>query len=120
MFENGLETDSEETVCKKRDILTEDDRSVEKDPLFLTDPDNIISKDEDHLRNGEVISIYAFLHLTAVHFYEVAILYVLLRCESYKNIKCKNCGPTLKPHATGVRTDIYIYTVIVTNCHETL
>ncbi|XP_056597354.1 zinc finger protein ZFPM2b [Triplophysa dalaica] len=55
VFENGLETDSEETVCKKRDILTEDDRSVEEDPLFLTDPDNIISKDEDHLRNGEMI-----------------------------------------------------------------
>lgn len=60
VFENGLETDVEETVCEKREILTEDDRSVEDDSLFLTDPDRIVSKDEDHLTNGKVISSYDF------------------------------------------------------------
>lgn len=57
MFENGLETDSEEMVCEKKEILTEEDRSVEDDPLYFSDPENVISKDGDHLKNGELISI---------------------------------------------------------------
>ncbi|XP_048057910.1 zinc finger protein ZFPM2b isoform X1 [Megalobrama amblycephala] len=53
MFENGLETDSEEMVCEKKEILKED-RSVEDDPLYFSDPENVISKDGDHLKNGEL------------------------------------------------------------------
>jgi len=48
MLENGLETESEEKVCEK-EISKEDD---------LSDPENIISKDGDHLKNGELISHY--------------------------------------------------------------
>ncbi|XP_039536375.1 zinc finger protein ZFPM2b isoform X1 [Pimephales promelas] len=44
MLENGLETESEEKVCEK-EISKEDD---------LSDPENIISKDGDHLKNGEM------------------------------------------------------------------
>ncbi|XDV34456.1 hypothetical protein PO909_004614 [Leuciscus waleckii] len=54
MFENGLETESEETVCEKKEISKEEDRSVEDDPLYFSDPENIISKDGDHLKNGEM------------------------------------------------------------------
>ncbi|XP_051729767.1 zinc finger protein ZFPM2b isoform X2 [Ctenopharyngodon idella] len=54
MFENGIETDSEEMVCEKKEILKEEDRSVEDDPLYFSDPENIISKDGDHLKNGEL------------------------------------------------------------------
>ncbi|XP_067282230.1 zinc finger protein ZFPM2b isoform X2 [Pseudorasbora parva] len=54
MFENGLETESEETACEKKEILKEEDRSVEDDPLYFSDPENIISKDGDHLKNGEM------------------------------------------------------------------
>lgn len=57
MFENGLETDSEEMVCEKKEILKDEDRSVEDDPLYFSDPENVISKDGDHLKNGELISI---------------------------------------------------------------
>ncbi|XP_050991932.1 zinc finger protein ZFPM2b isoform X2 [Labeo rohita] len=52
VFENGLETDSEET--EKKEILKEEDGSVEDDPLYYSDPENGVSKDGDHLRNGEM------------------------------------------------------------------
>ncbi|XP_077052746.1 zinc finger protein ZFPM2b [Siphateles boraxobius] len=54
MFENGLETESEETVCEKKEISKEEDRSVEDDPLYFSDPENIISKHGDHLKNGDM------------------------------------------------------------------
>uniref|UniRef100_A0A8C2INF6 Zinc finger protein, FOG family member 2b n=1 Tax=Cyprinus carpio TaxID=7962 RepID=A0A8C2INF6_CYPCA len=44
VFENGLETE----------ILKEEDGSVEDDPLYYSDPENIVSKDGDHSRNGEM------------------------------------------------------------------
>uniref|UniRef100_A0A8C1BBC6 Zinc finger protein ZFPM2 n=1 Tax=Cyprinus carpio carpio TaxID=630221 RepID=A0A8C1BBC6_CYPCA len=44
LFENGLETE----------ILKEEDGSVEDDPLYYSDPENIVSKDGDHSRNGEL------------------------------------------------------------------
>uniref|UniRef100_A0A8C1IPH5 Zinc finger protein, FOG family member 2b n=1 Tax=Cyprinus carpio TaxID=7962 RepID=A0A8C1IPH5_CYPCA len=44
LFENGLETE----------ILKEEDGSVEDDPLYYSDPENIVSKDGDHSRNGEM------------------------------------------------------------------
>ncbi|KAK2887273.1 hypothetical protein Q8A67_015501 [Cirrhinus molitorella] len=52
VFENGLEMDSEET--EKKEILKEEDGSVEDDPLYYSDPENVVSKDGDHLRNGEM------------------------------------------------------------------
>ncbi|XP_042601166.1 zinc finger protein ZFPM2b isoform X3 [Cyprinus carpio] len=52
MLDNGLETDSEET--EKKEILKEEDRSVEDDSLFYSDPEHVVSKDGDHLRNGEM------------------------------------------------------------------
>ncbi|XP_056336292.1 zinc finger protein ZFPM2b isoform X1 [Danio aesculapii] len=54
VFENGLEADSEETLCETKEILKEEDRSVEDDPIYFSDPENGISKDGDHLRNGEM------------------------------------------------------------------
>lgn len=100
-------------MCEKREILTEDDRSVEEDPLFLTDPDSIISKDEDHLRNSKLISFHGLLYILTrslrkdvfsmyLIFYELA-MFVFLQCESYKNIcllKIQKRGSTLKPHVT--------------------
>ncbi|XP_055075464.2 zinc finger protein ZFPM2b [Misgurnus anguillicaudatus] len=53
VLENGLETVSEEILCEKREILTENDRSVEEDSLFPTDPGSINCKDGDHLMNGK-------------------------------------------------------------------
>ncbi|XP_059412813.1 zinc finger protein ZFPM2-like isoform X2 [Carassius carassius] len=53
MFDNGLETDSEETE-KKEIVKEEEDGSVEDDSLFYSDPENVVSKDGDHLRNGEM------------------------------------------------------------------
>ncbi|XP_016427027.1 zinc finger protein ZFPM2-like [Sinocyclocheilus rhinocerous] len=53
VFENGLETDSEET--EKKEILKEEDGSVEDDPLYYSDPENVVSKDGDHSRNGEMV-----------------------------------------------------------------
>ncbi|XP_042631935.1 zinc finger protein ZFPM2-like isoform X3 [Cyprinus carpio] len=44
LFENGLETE----------ILKEEDGSVEDDPLYYSDPENIVSKDGDHSRNGKM------------------------------------------------------------------
>uniref|UniRef100_A0A8C2PTF3 Zinc finger protein, FOG family member 2b n=1 Tax=Cyprinus carpio TaxID=7962 RepID=A0A8C2PTF3_CYPCA len=44
VFENGLETE----------ILKEEDGSVEDDPLYYSDPENIVSKDGDHSRNVEL------------------------------------------------------------------
>ncbi|XP_016343021.1 zinc finger protein ZFPM2b isoform X2 [Sinocyclocheilus anshuiensis] len=52
VFENGLETDSEET--EKKEILKEEDGSVEDDLLYYSDPENVVSKDGDHSRNGEM------------------------------------------------------------------
>uniref|UniRef100_A0A8C1BC05 Zinc finger protein ZFPM2 n=1 Tax=Cyprinus carpio carpio TaxID=630221 RepID=A0A8C1BC05_CYPCA len=52
MLDNGLETDSEET--EKKEILKEEDGSVEDDSLFYSDPEHVVSKDGDHLRNGEM------------------------------------------------------------------
>ncbi|XP_026144213.1 zinc finger protein ZFPM2b isoform X2 [Carassius auratus] len=52
MFDSGLETDSEET--EKKEIVKEEDGSVEDDSLFSSDPENVVSKDGDHLRNGEM------------------------------------------------------------------
>ncbi len=49
VFDNGLETDSE-----KKEILKEEDGSVEDDPLYYSDAENVVSKDGDHLRNGEL------------------------------------------------------------------
>ncbi|XP_005159618.1 zinc finger protein ZFPM2b isoform X1 [Danio rerio] len=54
VFENGLEADSEETLCEKKEILKEEDQSVEDDPIYFSDPENGISKDGDHSRNGEM------------------------------------------------------------------
>ncbi len=51
LFDNGLETDSEET--EKKEILKEDG-SVEDDLLYYSDAENVVSKDGDHLRNGEL------------------------------------------------------------------
>ncbi|XP_016110844.1 zinc finger protein ZFPM2-like [Sinocyclocheilus grahami] len=51
VFENGLETDSEE--MEKKEILKEDG-SVEDDLLYYSDPENVVSKDGDHSRNGEM------------------------------------------------------------------
>ncbi|XP_043074438.1 zinc finger protein ZFPM2b isoform X2 [Puntigrus tetrazona] len=52
VFENGLEMDSEET--EKKEMLKEEDGSVEDDPLYYSDPENAVSKDGDHLSNGEM------------------------------------------------------------------
>ncbi|XP_016098675.1 zinc finger protein ZFPM2-like [Sinocyclocheilus grahami] len=53
VFDNGLETDSEETE-KKEILKEEEDGSVEDDLLYYSDPENIVSKDGDHSRNGEM------------------------------------------------------------------
>ncbi|KAF4100126.1 hypothetical protein G5714_018322 [Onychostoma macrolepis] len=52
VFDNGLETDSEET--EKKEILKEEDGSVEDDLLYYSDAENVVSKDGDRLRNGEM------------------------------------------------------------------
>ncbi|XP_016375797.1 zinc finger protein ZFPM2-like isoform X2 [Sinocyclocheilus rhinocerous] len=53
VFDNGLETDSEETE-KKEILKEEEDGSVEDDSLYYSDPENTVSKDGDHSRNGEM------------------------------------------------------------------
>ncbi len=52
VFDSGLESDSEKT--EKKEILKEEDGSVENDPLYYSDTENVVSKDGDHLRNGEL------------------------------------------------------------------
>ncbi|XP_051949178.1 zinc finger protein ZFPM2b [Xyrauchen texanus] len=52
--ENGLEVDSEEKVCEKRDLLKDENRSVEEEPLYFSEPENIIFTDGDHVKNDEM------------------------------------------------------------------
>ncbi len=52
VFDSGLESDSEE--IEKKEILKEEDRSVEEDPHYYSDTESVVSKDGDYLRNGEI------------------------------------------------------------------